>query len=41
MEKLAIVYPTAIQRTKQKVHDDIISYMQVNETMPSIEDYVR
>ena len=41
MEKLAIVYPAAVQRTKQKVHDDIISYMQVNETMPSIEDYMR
>src|SRR4051794_31393919 len=41
MERLAIVYLAAVERTKQKVHDDIISYMQVNETMPSIEDYMR
>ncbi len=41
MEKLAIIYPAAVERTKQKVHDDMISYMQEKETMPSIEDYMR
>ena len=41
MEKLAIIYPTAVERTKQKVQDDIISYMQGKETMPSFDDYMR
>lgn len=40
VKKIASIYPEAIERTKQKVCEDILFYLQDKENMPSFADYV-
>jgi len=40
LKKIASIYPDAVEHTKQKIRDDIISYLQDKEIMPSFADYV-
>ena len=31
MNKLASIYPEAVERTKEKVHDDMINFLEMKE----------
>ena len=40
MGKLEVIYPIAIEHTKQKVIQDIDHYLAMQDTLPSFETYV-
>lgn len=40
MNKLTTIYPQAIEHTKMKVYEDINHYFEMNETLPSFEQYL-
>lgn len=40
MNKLNIIYPVAVDLTKQKINQDIIKYLENKESMPSFEQFL-
>ncbi len=40
MKKLVAIYPDAVQRTKEKVHEDIIQFLKTKEELPGFEEYM-
>ncbi|WP_338469318.1 DEAD/DEAH box helicase [Niallia sp. XMNu-256] len=40
MKKLIAIYPDAVQRTKEKVHDDIIQFLKTEKELPSFDEYM-
>ncbi|WML53024.1 DEAD/DEAH box helicase [Neobacillus sp. PS3-12] len=41
MSKLAVIYPQAVEHTKRKVFEDIYSYLEMKENMPSFDQYLQ
>jgi ATP-dependent RNA helicase SUPV3L1/SUV3 len=40
LSKLAELYPQAVEHTKRKVFEDIFSYLEIKEKMPSFDQYL-
>ena len=40
MKKIEVIYPEAVQRTKEKIHDDLIHYLATKENIPTLENYL-
>ena len=34
------IYPEAVERTKEKIHDDLIDYLATKENIPTLEHYL-
>ena len=41
MKKMEVIYPEAVQRTKEKIHYDLINYLETKENAPTLEDYLK
>jgi ATP-dependent RNA helicase SUPV3L1/SUV3 len=41
MSKLGMIYPQAVEHTKRKVYEDIYSYLESREQMPSFDQYLK
>ena len=40
MKKIEAIYPEAVERTKEKIHDDLIYYLATKENTPTLENYL-
>jgi ATP-dependent RNA helicase SUPV3L1/SUV3 len=40
MKKIEAIYPEAVERTKEKIHDDLIDYLATKENIPTLENYL-
>ncbi|WP_428908505.1 helicase-related protein [Niallia sp. Krafla_26] len=40
MKKLEVIYPDAVEHTKQKVHHDIIQFLKTKEELPDFHEYL-
>ena len=40
MKKIEAIYPEAVERTKEKIHDDLIHYLATKENIPTLENYL-
>lgn len=41
MNKIITIYPQAVEHTKRKVYEDLYSYFETKDTIPSYEQYLK